>query len=256
LSCVVAVSAPARQAAFGVAETRACLTRHGAVFGSAVEPAIAALPAAQRRKVLAGVLPPGTTNLVLVIGISAADAVALRQRLAAKAEFRPTAANSRSGQSGNAAWFVESLGGRPSLASSTLVKNCLRTGSTPMAPPPLTLAAASSCLGTHSADVLSRRARSQIFPPIPATIEPYLLVALVPGDNSGTGQGVFGFILVGGTLRESLTLRAELVKALAGHLAGEVTGQGRAAAWLTVPTRRASSRQVATARRVFNDCVA
>jgi hypothetical protein len=69
-------------------------------------------------------------------------------------------------------------------------------------------------------------------------LDPYLVTVIVPGDNSGSSQGIFGFVLVGGTLRQSLAFRAELVTALAGHLAGKVTGQGRGAAWLTVPTRR------------------
>jgi len=250
----VAASTLGESTAFGITQTRACLTHKGAVFGAAADPAIAALPAAERRKVIAGVLPPGTINLVLVVGGNAADALALRRKLAARVEFKPTVANSRSDQVGNAAWFLESLGGRPSLASMTTVRNCLRSGAAPT-PPPLTLAAVSSCVNVHSGDVLDARTRAVLFPAIPRKLDPYLVTVIVPGDNSGSSQGIFGFVLVGGTLRQSLAFRTELVTALAGHLAGRVTGQGRGAAWLTVPTRRASSDQISAARRVFNDCV-
>src|SRR5207249_8334386 len=69
------LSAPtvtARPLSYGIAATRTCLTKHGAVFGAASDPAVAALPAAQRRKVLDGLLPPGTVHLFLVIGTTAA----------------------------------------------------------------------------------------------------------------------------------------------------------------------------------------
>ncbi len=255
LSCVFAASTLGKSTAFEITQTRACLTHKGVVFGSATDPAIAALPATARRKVLAGVLTPGTTTLILVIGTNAADALAVRKQIAARVEFKPTATNSRSDQVGNAAWFVVSLTGRPSLASMTTVRNCLRTGPTPTKQPPLTMAAVSNCLSVHSADVLDRPTRRLVFPAIPRKLDPYLVTALVPGDSSGSSQGIFGFVLIGGTPQQSLTLRRELATALAGHLAGEVTGQGRGAAWLTTPTKRASGKQISAARGVFSDCV-
>src|SRR5437763_5622207 len=111
-----AAAVTARPVSYGIAATRICLTKHGAVFGAASDPAVAALPAAQRRKVLDGLLPPGTVHLFLVIGTTAADAESLRARIVATVEFKPTATNSRAGRLGNAAWFVVSLGSRPSLA--------------------------------------------------------------------------------------------------------------------------------------------
>jgi hypothetical protein len=77
---------------------------------------------------------------------------------------------------------------------------------------------------------------------------------LVLGDNSG--QGIFGFVAIGGDVNRSLALREELVKALAGRLTGVVFGQGRGAAWLSVPTRRASDQQIRAALRAFGDCLA
>jgi hypothetical protein len=219
LSCVVAASTFGKSTGFGTTQTRACLAHKGVLFGSATDPAIAALPASARRKVLAGVLPPGTTNLILVIGTNAADAIAVRKQIAARVEFKPTATNSRSDQVGNAAWFVVSLTGRPSLASMNTVRNCLRTGPT-TAQPPLTMTAVSNCLSVHSADVLDRRTRRLLFPTIPSKLDPYLVAALVPGDNSGSSQGIFGFVLIGGTPQQSLMLRNELATDLAGHLAG------------------------------------
>jgi hypothetical protein len=253
--CTAVTAALATPSGFSLAATRTCLMHQGAVFGSAVDPAVTALPAADRRRVLAGVLPPGTTNLILVAGNNSTDAVALRNHLAAKLEFKPTASNSRSAQVGNAAWFVESLGGRPSVAVMGAVRACLKTG--PASPPgPITLSALSGCFGAHGAYVLSRRDRNMLFPAIPAKLDPYLLIANVPGDNSGSSQGIFGFVLVGKTLRQSLALRAELVTALSGRLAGHTSGQTRGTAWLTIPTGRASTTQINAARRVFNDCLA
>ena len=85
--------AAARTTGFGTVATQTCLKNRGATFGSASDPAIAALPAKQRVKVLAGVLPPGTALLYLVIGSDGADAVSLRNQLATQVEFRPTPAN-------------------------------------------------------------------------------------------------------------------------------------------------------------------
>ncbi|HET7450289.1 MAG TPA: hypothetical protein VFJ78_06800 [Gaiellaceae bacterium] len=180
----------------------------------------------------------------------------MRDRIAARLEFKPTASNSRSGQAGNAAWFVESLSGRPSLASMSTVRGCLRAGSPSTPLPSLTRAAVSNCVEVHSGDVLDRRTREMLFPSIPASLDQYLVSTLVPGDDSASSQGIFGFVLIGRTQQQSLTLRAELVTALSGRLAGQATGQGRGAAWLTIPTGRASRTQIVAARRTFNDCLA
>jgi hypothetical protein len=254
VACGFLASAIAKPAAFAIAPTRSCLVKKGAVFGSAADPAIAALPAAQRRQVLAGLLPPGTATLVLVVGKSNADAVALRNKIAAHMEFKPTDTNSRSGQNGNAAWFIESSGGRPPLALMTTVRGCLKAGASPTLPL-LTRAAVSDCVGAHSGDVVDARTRHVLFPTIPASLSPYLLTTIVPGDDSGSSQGIVGFVLFGHTLQQSVTLRDRLVAALAGHPKGTTTGQGRGAAWLTVPTGRASTKQVTTARRIFADCL-
>ena len=246
----------ARTTAFGLAATQACLNQHGATFGSASDPAIAALPARQRAKVLAGVLPPGTVLLYLVIGSSSSDAVTLRDQIAKTIQFRPTTANSRVGLKGNAAWFIESIAGqRPPIGLSNTVSNCLRTGPTTTTPKPITLSELSDCVNAHSGMVLGPRERRLLFPPVPSAVSSHMIASLIPG-SSGASQGIFGFVLIGRNVHESLTFRGRLTTALAGHLAGAQTGQERGVAWLTIPTKRASTAQVRKARRIFDDCLA
>src|SRR2546430_16903805 len=80
------LSAPAvtaRPLSYGIAATRTCLTNHGAVFGAASDPAVAPLPAPQRRNVFDRLPPQSTVHLFLVIGTSAPDAGSPRALIAA-----------------------------------------------------------------------------------------------------------------------------------------------------------------------------
>jgi hypothetical protein len=247
-------------AGYGITATKACLTQHGAVINSGTDPAAATLSAAERLKLVSAVISPsgatGPLFLYLAFGRDAAEAHSIVTRVGKHLLLPPTPTNSVSGAKLNAAWLVESsVGAHPPASATSLVAGCLRIGTAGAAPPRLTLQAVSECLSAHNGAPLDKRQRSLLFPPIPASIARHMGAALVPGDNLGSGQGVFAFVLIGGDSPTSVVLRDKLAALLHTSYPTRSSGASRNAAWLVIPTHRATKAQVKTAKRVFQGCL-
>jgi hypothetical protein len=91
-----------------------------------------------------------------------------------------------------------------------------------------------------------------LWPQIPADIKASMVPEFVPGLKSQAG--VEAFALFGSDQDASIALLGRLQALL--PYAGETTGQGRGAAWLTFPEgRNVTAAQAADGRRIFLSCV-
>jgi hypothetical protein len=258
---VTAGSASARIAGYGPAPSRACLAARGAFINALGDPATATLTAAERRNVVSAVVSPkGASSplfLYLAFGRDAASARSLVARVGRHLLAPPTAANSVSGSKLNAAWLIESsVGAHPPASATSLVTGCLRAGSLADGAPPLTLRSVTDCMTAHDGAPLDRKTRSRLLPPLPPTIVSHLAAAIVPGDNTGSGQGVFAFVLIGRDRRDSAALRDKLAALLRETRPVQSSGFAHNAAWLTTPTPHATRTQLKNAQRIFEGCLA
>jgi hypothetical protein len=252
--CVGVSRVAAATSAYGVAPTKSCLSKKGATFGAGFEAGLSGLSSAQRQKALAGVVGAGSPAfLYLVLGSSPGEAATIRARIEKALPRTPTAANSRSGTKGNAAWVIESSGGkRPSAKLQALVVGCLRTGTVPKGEPLLTRTAFLACMGAAGGTPDDATGLNLLWPQIPADIRASMVAEFVPGLKSQVG--IEAFVLFGSDQAASVALLGRLQALL--PYAGETTGHGRGVAWLTLPEGRdVTAAEAADGRRIFLSCV-
>jgi hypothetical protein len=119
----------------------------------------------------------------------------------------------------------------------------------------ISVAGFTGCVSAHGGYALNKKVIGWLLPQLPPSVATRMTATVIPGDNTDPGQGVSAFLLVGRDRLDSTALRDKVAALLGASAAGQTSGVAGQAAWLSVPTRRATATEVKQARKTLQLCL-
>ena len=120
---------------------------------------------------------------------------------------------------------------------------------------PISVEAFTGCVSAHGGYALNKKVIGWLLPQLPPSIATRMTATVIPGDNTDPGQGVSVFLLVGRDRQDSTALRDKVAALLGASAPGQTSGFAGQAAWLSIPTRRATTPEVRQARKTLQLCL-
>jgi hypothetical protein len=120
----------------------------------------------------------------------------------------------------------------------------------------ISVGAFTDCVSAHGGYALNKKVIGWLLPQLPPSVATRMTATVIPGDNTNPGQGISAFVLVGRDRQDSTALRDKVAALLGASAAGQTSGVAGQAAWLSIPTRRATATEVKQARKTLQLCLA
>jgi hypothetical protein len=120
---------------------------------------------------------------------------------------------------------------------------------------PISSGAFTDCVSAHGGYALNKKVIGWLLPQLPPTVATRMTATVIPGDNIDPGQGISAFLLVGRDRQDSTALRDKVAALLGPSAVGQASGVAGQAAWLAVPTRRATATEIRQARKTLQLCL-